>query len=170
MIIILPIMHKAYLLTGSNLGDRVAYLRQAIQLIQQSCGEVGRTSCFYQTAAWGYAEQPDFYNQAIELYTGLAPEILMQHLLDIEESMGRKRSVKMGPRIIDIDILLVDDKVINTPLLSVPHPHLAERRFALMPLAEIAPNAVHPVLQKTVFTLLEECPDMLDVHKIYENK
>jgi 2-amino-4-hydroxy-6-hydroxymethyldihydropteridine diphosphokinase len=162
-------MHKAYLLTGSNLGNRVAYLRQAMQLIEDCCGHVSQVSSFYQTAAWGFANQPDFYNQAIELHTGLPPEALMQTLLSIEQKLGRKRGVKMGPRTIDVDILLLDDKVINTPLLTVPHPFLAERRFALMPLAEIAPGAMHPVLHKTVSQLLDDCPDTLDVHKISES-
>lgn len=159
-------MHKAYLLMGSNLGNRVAYLRQATKLIEEQCGKVLQLSSFYQTAAWGLADQPDFYNQALELQTGLEPEVLMQTLLDIEEKIGRVRSIKMGPRIIDIDILLIDDKVINTGLLTVPHPFLAERRFALMPLAEIAANVVHPVLHKTVWELLDDCPDTLDVHKV----
>lgn len=160
-------MHKAYLLTGSNLGNRIAYLQQAIQLIEQYCGNVMSVSSFYQTAAWGLTDQPDFYNQALLLHTTLEPAILMQTLLNIEAQIGRRRSIKMGPRIIDIDILLIDDKVINTPLLTVPHPYLAERRFALLPLAEIAPGAMHPVLQKPVAELLEACPDTLDVHKIY---
>jgi 2-amino-4-hydroxy-6-hydroxymethyldihydropteridine diphosphokinase len=159
-------MHTAYLLTGSNLGNRVAYLRQAIQLIQQNCGRGTRISSVYQTAAWGKTDQPDFYNQVIELQTTLPPETLMQSLLDIEAALGRKRAEKMGPRTIDIDILLIGDEVINTAMLTVPHPFLPERRFALMPLAEIAPGAMHPVLHKTALQLLKECPDTLDVHKI----
>lgn len=162
-------MHKAYLLTGSNLGNRFNYLRQAIQLIQQYCGTIVGRSSFYQTAAWGITEQLDFLNQALTLQTNLPPEALMMALLKIEQEMGRRREIKMGPRIIDIDILLIDEEVINTPQLTVPHPFLAERRFALMPLAEIASNAIHPVLNKTVQQLLDECPDALSVNKIYEN-
>ncbi len=151
---------------GSNLGNRVAYLRQATKLIEEQCGQVLQLSNFYQTAAWGLADQPDFYNQALELQTELQPGILMQTLLDIESEIGRIRSIKMGPRIIDIDILLIDDKFINTSLLTVPHPFLAVRRFALMPPAEIAPNLTHPTLHKTILQLLADCTDTLDVHKV----
>lgn len=159
-------MHTAYLLTGSNLGDRVSYLQQAYRLIEQYCGVVAAASSFYQTAAWGLTDQPDFYNQALTLQTNLQPGELMQQLLDIEQIIGRKRSIKMGPRIIDIDILLLDEVIINTELLTVPHPFLHERRFALLPLAEIAPQAWHPVLHKTVQQLLDDCTDPLDVHKL----
>ncbi len=123
-------------------------------------------SGLYQTAAWGLADQPDFYNQVIELETALDPATLMQTLLTIETRLGRIRTVKMGPRTIDIDILLFGSEVINTNLLTVPHPFLPVRRFALMPLAEIAPAVVHPVLQKTVLQMLADCPDQLNVHKI----
>ncbi len=123
-------------------------------------------SGLYQTAAWGLADQPDFYNQVIELETALEPATLMQSLLAIETQLGRIRTIKMGPRTIDIDILLFGSQVINTNLLTVPHPFLPVRRFALMPLAEIAPAVVHPVLQKTVLQMLADCPDQLNVHKI----
>jgi len=162
-------MHNAYLLTGSNLGNRFNQLRQAIQLIQQYCGVIVKRSAFYQTAAWGITDQPDFFNQALTLQTNLEPGVLMTTLLKIEQEMGRRREVKMGPRIIDIDILMIDAEVINTSLLTVPHPFLAERRFALAPLAEIAAAAMHPILNKTVQQLLDECPDTLSVNKIYEN-
>lgn len=159
-------MHTAYLLTGSNLGDRTSYLRQAYRLIEQYCGTVQSASSFYQTAAWGLTDQPDFYNQALAMQTKLQPAALMQQLLDIEQIIGRKRSIKMGPRIIDIDILLLDEAVISTELLTVPHPFLQDRKFALLPLAEIAPAVMHPVLHKTVQQLLDECTDTLNVHKI----
>lgn len=158
-------MSTAYLLIGGNLGNKMAYLQQATQLIQQSCGNIVHSSAIYETAAWGVTDQPSFYNQAIVLETSLAPETLMQQLLQIEEEMGRKRMVKMGPRIIDLDILLIDDVVMSTGLLTLPHPALPFRRFALLPLCEIAPALIHPVLHRSISQLLEECTDTLDVQK-----
>ena len=158
-------MSTAYLLTGGNLGNRSAYLQQAARLIQQTCGNIVHYSAIYETAAWGVTDQPSFYNQAIALETILTPETLMQQLLQIEEDMGRKRIQKMGPRIIDLDILLIDQLVISTGLLTLPHPALPERRFALLPLCEIAPSLIHPVLHKSISQLLTDCTDELDVQK-----
>lgn len=158
-------MYTAYLLMGGNLGNRSAYLQDAKRLIQQSCGNIVLSSAIYETAAWGVTDQPSFYNQAIALETVLEPEILMQHLLKIEIQMGRERTVKMGPRTIDLDILLIDGLVISTGLLTLPHPALPMRRFALLPLSEIAPALIHPVLHKSVQQLLAECTDDLDVQK-----
>lgn len=156
-------MSTAYLLIGGNLGNRAAYLQQATGLIGESCGNIVISSAIYETAAWGITAQPAFYNQAIAIETELEPGKLMQALLHIEEIMGRQRTVKMGPRIIDLDILLVDDFIIDTDLLTLPHPALPARRFALLPLCEIAPSLVHPVLHKTIRQLLAECSDELDV-------
>jgi 2-amino-4-hydroxy-6-hydroxymethyldihydropteridine diphosphokinase len=158
-------MHTAYLLIGGNIGNRTAYLQQATGLIEQFCGNIVHSSAIYETAAWGVTDQPSFYNQAISIRTELDPEVLMQELLHIEEKMGRKRVIKMGPRIIDLDILLIDELVIETRLLTLPHPALPFRRFALLPLCEIAPLLVHPVLHKSISQLLDECTDELDVQK-----
>ncbi|HXL54670.1 MAG TPA: 2-amino-4-hydroxy-6-hydroxymethyldihydropteridine diphosphokinase [Chitinophagaceae bacterium] len=162
-------MNKAYLLTGGNLGNRLNNLTKARKLIEQYCGKIVQRSSVYETAAWGFEDQPDFYNEALEIATDLSAAQLMQKLLTIEERMGRKREIKMGPRIIDIDILLFNDDIIHQPHLTIPHEHLHERKFALMPLAEIAPNIIHPVLHKTIQQLLLECSDKLDVHKIEDN-
>lgn len=159
-------MNTAFLLTGGNLDDRLKNLIRVIDLIQHNCGIISNQSPVYKTAAWGFTAQPDFYNQALELHTNFSPEALMRKLLLIEEQMGRKRDIKMGPRSIDIDILLIDDIIITSQVITIPHPLLPERRFALTPLAEIAADIVHPVLHKTIKTLLAECKDNLPVYKI----
>jgi len=162
-------MNTAFLLTGGNLGDRLQNLQQAYNLIEKNCGHISQSSSVYKTAAWGFTEQPDFYNQALQLETELSAEKLMGALLSIEKNMGRERDIKMGPRIIDIDILLLNDIVLNSSLITIPHPRLAERRFALTPLAEIAADITHPVLHKTIKELLAECKDDLPVYKISNN-
>jgi len=159
-------MNIAYLLIGGNLGNRSANLQKALLSIEQSCGEIVQSSAIYETEAWGLTNQPTFYNQALILQTALTPQQLMQQLLTIETSMGRIRSVKMGPRIIDLDILLIDQLILHSELIEIPHPALTVRRFALLPLAEIAPDLWHPISQKTIATLLLECPDELDVQKL----
>lgn len=158
-------MNTAYLLTGGNMGNRAENLQQAAVYIEQYCGKIVCTSSVYETAAWGITDQPAFYNQALQLETLLSPDLLMQQLLDIELKMGRIRTIKMGPRIIDLDILLIDGCVQSSKLLTLPHPALPFRRFALLPLAEIAPNLMHPVEKKTIRVLLETCTDPLNVQK-----
>ncbi len=158
-------MNTAYLLIGGNLGNRAAYLEQALKQIEALCGSITHTSSIYETAAWGNTNQPAFYNQAIQLTTLLPPETLLEQLLAIEIEMGRVRTQKYGPRTIDLDILMIDDKVLDTKTLTIPHPQLHNRRFALLPLAEIAPSLHHPILDKTVSELLVNCPDTLDVQK-----
>lgn len=159
-------MNTAYLLTGGNLGNRNENLAHARQLLQEFCGNIIAASSLYETAAWGNTDQPSFLNQAIRLETSLTARQLIRRILKLEKQMGRERHEKFGPRIIDIDILLFNDEIHNYPLLKVPHPELPNRRFALMPLAEIAPYLIHPVLKKTIATLLEECKDELFVKKI----
>jgi 2-amino-4-hydroxy-6-hydroxymethyldihydropteridine diphosphokinase len=159
-------MHKVYLLLGTNLGDKMAYINQAKQLIGEKCGTIIQQSSIYETAAWGITNQPSFYNQVCLLITDLQPELLMQTLLNIEIQLGRKRLVKFGARIIDIDILFIDDLHVNTALLQVPHPLVQERKFALLPLQEIAPQLVHPIFQKSIETLVLECTDTLEVIKV----
>ena len=163
-------MNTVFLLTGGNLGNRFENLHHASKEIEQHCGNIIHSSSVYKTAAWGLQEQPDFYNQALQLQTSFLPDALMLALLSIEEKMGRKRTIKMGPRIIDIDILLFDNLTYHSPVVTIPHPHLQERRFALTPLAEIAANVVHPVFKKTINELLIECKDALPVYKISKDE
>lgn len=158
-------MRTGFLLMGGNMGNRLAYLQQATKMIGETCGKIVQSSSIYKTAAWGIEEQASFYNQVIVLETSLTPENLMHQLLQIENEMGRKRDQKMGPRIIDLDILMIDELVISSGLLTLPHPALPFRRFALIPLCEIDPSIIHPVLQKKMGQLLEECTDVLDVQK-----
>lgn len=159
-------MQHAYLLLGSNLGNRLDYLQAARQQISKLCGPVLAASSIYETEAWGLTNQPSFYNQAICITTELAPPILMQTLLQIEADLHRVRTQQYGSRTIDIDILLIDAEISNTPLLQLPHPALPQRRFALIPLAEIAPQLLHPTAKMTVTELLHQCTDTLAVQKI----
>ncbi|HRN58081.1 MAG TPA: 2-amino-4-hydroxy-6-hydroxymethyldihydropteridine diphosphokinase [Agriterribacter sp.] len=159
-------MNKAYLLIGGNMGNRKRQLEKAAMKIEKKCGEILLLSHFYETAAWGKTDQPSFYNQALVVDTALPALHLLDAILHIETGMGRRRTEKFGPRVIDIDILLFNDTAIRYPGLEVPHPQLANRRFALEPLNEIAPEAVHPVLKKTVGCLLKECTDPLAVRKL----
>ncbi len=159
-------MNRAYLLTGSNLNNPETQVALAFQLVEEHCGKIIAASSLYGSAPWGIRDQPEFINQAICLETNTSAAILLKQILAIEKEMGRERLFKMGPRIIDIDILLFNDDIIDEPGLTVPHPLLPQRRFALEPLAEIAPLIVHPVLKKDIQKLLQECTDPLNVYKI----
>ena len=156
-------MIGVYLLLGSNLGDRISYLRQASRLIRETVAAVIQASSVYETQSWGKTDEPDYLNQVLYIETDLHPGLLLEKLLDIETIMGRKREVKWGSRIIDIDILFYGDQKINEPNLVVPHPELHNRMFTLAPLNEIAPDFVHPVLQKKISDLKSELKSDLTV-------
>lgn len=156
-------MDKAYLLLGSNEGDRVDWLSQAINLLQESCGEIQQKSPIYQTAAWGVEEQPDFLNMAIEIATPHTPYKLLQEINQIEEKLGRQRVLKWGQRTLDIDILLFGNIYTDSEQLTIPHKYLHERKFALVPLNDIAGAYRHPILNKTINQLLIDCEDDLEV-------
>ncbi len=157
--------HIAYILTGSNLGDRYDHLSKAISLIEATGAVVLKKSSIYETAAWGPIPQQAFLNQVLVISTSLGPESLMQQLLSIEKKIGRVRAQKMGPRIIDLDIIFYDDLIYHSEHLTIPHPLLQERRFVLTPLCEINANIFHPVFSKTLKELLHECMDSLEVKK-----
>jgi len=160
------IMRTAFLLIGGNLGNRKENLSKAVLLINERCGSLTRSSSIYETEAWGKTDQPAFLNQALEISTSLNARQLMRKVLKIEEEMGRVRKEKLGPRIIDIDILLFESEIHDLRFLKIPHPEMQNRRFVLVPLAEIDSTLQHPVLKKTIAELLEECPDNLEVKKI----
>lgn len=159
-------MNKTYLLLGSNLGEKKLNLDYAGELIGWLIGEVSQKSSVYQTSAWGVEDQPPFFNQVIEVFTKLQPADLIVDIQYIENKLGRERGTRWGSRIIDIDVLYYEREVIESEDLIVPHPQIPNRRFALIPLVEIAPDFVHPVFGKTNKELLEICKDMLPVHKI----
>jgi 2-amino-4-hydroxy-6-hydroxymethyldihydropteridine diphosphokinase len=157
---------EIFLLLGSNLGDREANLDLAGHHIERLIGEIVKKSSLYKTVAWGKTDQPYFFNQVLEVRTLLSPEKLLQQILSIERSMGRARAERWGERLIDIDILLYGDTILDSDTLHIPHPHMHNRRFTLVPLAEIAPGMIHPVFKKNITTLLEECPDELGVEVV----
>lgn len=148
--------HTVYLALGSNLEDRFANLKQAIASLPPQM-EVKAKSRVYETPPWGYTNQPVFLNQAVKVNTYLEPEPLLKHLKRLEIALGRKAAFRNGPRSIDIDILFYDDLVLETPLLVIPHPHLHERGFVLLPLMDIAPDLVHPVKKQTIREMLAFC-------------
>ena len=147
------------------MGNRENNLQLAISLLTGLVGNLIKQSSIYETAAWGLENQPNFLNQIIILSTSQSPKLLMKTILKIEKKMGRERLVKMGPRIIDIDILFYENRIINKPSLTIPHPRIQFRRFVLVPLNELQPNYLHPILNKSVKDLLIACTDTLNVKK-----
>lgn len=150
---------RIYLALGSNIGDREANLRQAIALLPDAGVNVRRVSSFYETEPVDYLDQPWFLNCVLEAETELAPLQLLEALQSIEREMHSQKAFAKGPRKIDLDILLYGDAVLDTPELKVPHPRIAERRFVLVPLAEIAPNVAHPAWRATATQLLSRTAD-----------
>lgn len=159
------IMNHVYVLLGANVGDRMANLRNACNHLQLQVGPVIEMSPIYETAPWGMAEQAPFLNQVLHMTTTLLPEELLQTILAIELAAGRKRLQKNGPRIIDVDILFYNNLVIQLPNLVIPHPEISNRRFVLTPLNDVAPQYIHPKLEKTIQQLLQLCPDPLPVEQ-----
>jgi len=163
----MPETNNAFLLLGGNLGNLIKTFAQAISSIDMQAGTVVRQSSLFESEPWGMGPAEVFMNQAVEITTELNHYSLLQVLLLIESDFGRIRnSTTPESRTLDIDILLFNDIVYNKKNLVIPHPRLHQRRFALMPLAQIAPEKVHPVLGKSIATLLRECTDTLYVAEI----
>ena len=148
--------HIVYIALGSNLGDRHENLKAAIDALSPQM-VVKAKSHVYETPPWGFEDQSKFLNQVLKAETYLEPEPLLKHLKRLEIALGRKASFRNGPRLIDIDVLLFDDLVINTPLLTIPHPRMHERGFVLLPMMDIAPDLVHPVTGKSVREMVASC-------------
>ena len=147
-------VYSAYVALGSNLGDKEGNLRHALVLLKEHGVEVVKVSTFICTEPYGVTDQPQFLNGVCEVRTSLEPLELLRTLLEIEQEMGRVRVRHWGERNIDLDLLLYEDVVMNTPELILPHPDMQNRDFVLLPLAEIAPEIVHPTLQKTIHELV----------------
>ncbi len=154
--------HIVYLALGTNLGDRLANLHAAIEAMSPEI-KVIVESKVYETPPWGIENQPEFLNMAAKCETAFEPEPLLKRLKQLEVQLGREQSFRWGPRLIDIDILFYDDLLLESESLTIPHPRLHERAFVLMPLADIAPDFVHPVLKETIKELLTSV-DMDNIH------
>jgi 2-amino-4-hydroxy-6-hydroxymethyldihydropteridine diphosphokinase len=161
---------QVFLSLGSNLGDRLGYLKRAIAKIGESDSMVVlRISPVYETEPVGNPDQSRFLNMVVSIETDFKPLRLLEYLLEIEEKLDRRRNEKWGPRTIDMDILLYDELILNSDRLTLPHPRMHQRRFVLIPLAQISPNLFHPLLKKSVAELLRSCPDQSEV-KLSEEK
>ena len=155
-------MSIVYLGLGTNLGDRKQNINKAIGAISLKMS-ISKQSSLYETTAWGYTDQPNFLNQVIQIETNLSPLRLLNFLKKTEVELGRVENFRYGPRLIDIDILFYDDLIKTTSRLQIPHPRIPERAFVLVPLNEIAPGYVHPVLKKTIAELLTKLPNKTGV-------
>jgi len=158
-------MKEIYLLLGSNLGNREEIMTDAIEMIGEEIGHIDKKSMLYETEPWGFDHENSFLNQVISCHSKLSPLSILDKIHEIEFSLGRERKNGVGyeGRTVDIDILLIEGDIIKHPKLNVPHLKMQERRFVLIPLAQVAPKIVHPILNKTILQLLKNCDDQLEV-------
>ncbi len=159
-------MNTVYILLGANLGEPISQIKLSIQLIKDKIGNLIANSSLYKSEAWGLEDQPKFYNQVLIIETVLHAEDCLRICQEIELALGRIREVKWGTRVIDIDLLYFNDLIIDSPSLTIPHPYIHERNFTLIPLVEVAPDFIHPKLNKSNVQLLSESKDSLLVQKI----
>jgi len=161
---------RYFISLGSNLGNRRKYLVRAVSLLKKSRVKIIKASSLYETYPVGFIAQPWFMNRVLEIETDMQPESFLLLVKSIEKSMGRKKAIQNGPRCIDIDILLAENRVVQTEKLQIPHPELANRNFVLVPLNEISPNTVHPVINKKIEELCRLCQDTSAVLLFDEEK
>jgi 2-amino-4-hydroxy-6-hydroxymethyldihydropteridine diphosphokinase len=159
-------MAKIYLSLGSNLRDRQENIRQALELLEHKGVRILQVSSFYETEPLYIVDQPWFLNVAAEVQSELAPQSFFELLQQVELSLGRERKVRFGPRTIDIDILFYGNELFDHSALQIPHPRLQERKFVLVPMAELAPDFIHPVLKKSMSELLKKCSDSSKIKKV----
>ena len=159
-------MGRCHLHLGSNQGEPKLQIAKALQYIEIEIGPVLGSSSFYSTEAWGVEDQPDFINIALEVECYLSPSQLLKKVNQIEDKLGRVRIEKWGPRMIDIDIIFMEDMIVKTKHLTIPHSMMHKRNFVLYPLSDLIPDFIHPVLNKTVLELKEDCEDLGVVTKI----
>ncbi len=162
-------MEKCYILFGSNMGDKDQIFAQACLLINNRCGRIAEVSSAYESEPWGFKAEEWFLNRVIVLETEMKPEPLLEVLLEIERELGRVRHPEIQgyiSRTVDLDILYYGNRIVLTDSLTIPHPRLHQRRFALLPLCEVAPQLVHPAFNFTQTELLRRCHDFSEVRKI----
>lgn len=160
-------MNKVFLGLGTNMGNREANLKEAVAKIGESIGEILNVSSVFETEPWGFDAELNFFNMAVEVETSHTPSGVLGAILMIEAQLGRIRTAKQySSRVIDIDILFYEDLIMDEIALKIPHPLLSSRKFVLVPLNEIAPEFIHPVLKKSVGALLKSCEDLSEVRKI----
>jgi len=159
-------MSKVFLSIGGNLGDRFENINLAVSNINENVGDIKKQSSIYETKAWGNENQPDYLNMTLEVETLFLPQELLKILQRIEIDLGRKRHEKWGARTIDIDILFYDHEIIDLDDLKIPHPLMTIRKFVLLPMLEIAPDFIHPVLKQNIKSIYLNCEDDLAVNKL----